>query len=84
MVELKTELLECLNEKLVQCIISNPKNKELAKKIQVRPMRIKDKLMFQFAAYTQKQVFHENLDEELAVERILEYMEKSCRRENKL
>ena len=29
MVELKTELLECLNEKLVQCIISNPKNKEL-------------------------------------------------------
>jgi len=74
MVELKTELLECLNEKLVQCIISNPKNKELAKKIQVRPMRIKDKLMFQFAAYTQKQVFHENLDEELAVERILEYM----------
>ncbi len=76
MVELKTELLECLNEKLVQCIISNPKNKELAKKIQVRPMRIKDKLMFQFAAYTQKQVFHENLDEELAVERILEYMEE--------
>lgn len=76
MVELKTELLECLNEKLVQCIISNPKNKELAKKIQVRPMRIKDKLMFQFAAYTQKQVFHENLDEELALERILEYMEE--------
>lgn len=76
MVELKTELQECLNENLVQCMISNPKNKELAKKIQVRPMRIKDKLMFQFAAYTQKQVFHENLDEKAAVEKIMEYMDE--------
>ena len=74
MVELKTELQECLNENLVQCMISNPKNKELAKKIQIRPLCIKDKLMFQFAAYTQKQVFHENLDEEVAVEKILKYM----------
>lgn len=74
MIELKAELQECVNENLVQCIISNPKNKEGMKKIQIRPLLLKDKLIFQFAAYTEKQVFHENLEAEAAIERILEYM----------
>ena len=76
MEELKDILEQYLDENLQQIIISNPKSKDGVNKVHIRPVLLQEKLMFQFAAYTQKQVFHENLPKKEAVERILAYMEE--------
>ena len=44
-------------------------------KIHIRPVLLQNQLMFQFAAYTQKQVFHENLAKQEAVEKIISHLE---------
>lgn len=74
--ELKKELEGCLNDNLQQIIISNPKNKGGVNKIHIRPVLLQNKLLFQFAQYTQKQVFHENLEASAAVDKILADMEE--------
>ena len=73
--ELKEELRKNLNSNLIQIVISNPREKSSARKIQVRPVELKCQLLFQFAVYDGKQVFHQNLDEAKACDQILEYME---------
>lgn len=75
MSEIKEELLDNLNQNLIQIVISNPREKSSARKIQVRPVELKGQLLFQFAVYDGKQVFHQNLEANDACSQILEYME---------
>ena len=66
---LLTKIKENLNEQMLLLTISNPRKAEEIKKYNIRPILIKDKLVFQSAAYTKTQVFHKNLSkQELAAE----------------
>lgn len=79
--KLEEILLQILNENLTQIVISGPKkngsseSEELIKKIQIRPVLIRRQLMFQAAEYTRKQVFHQNLLKEEAVEYVKKAMD---------
>ena len=51
MEELRVQLEEFLTDRLYQVIVSNPKYKEGAFKVKVRPVMVKDKLEFQKTIY---------------------------------
>lgn len=78
--KLEAVLLRILNENLTQITISGVKKAvaseegERIQKIQIRPILIKEQLMFQAAGYTEKQVFHSNLSREEAISFIKEKM----------
>lgn len=78
--KLEAVILKILNENLTQITISGikkavmPKEQEEIQKIQLRPILIKERLLFQAACYTEKQVFHSNLSREEAVSFIKEKM----------
>ncbi|MBR5788592.1 MAG: SAM-dependent methyltransferase [Lachnospiraceae bacterium] len=61
-------------------IISNGKTKGGVNKIHIRPILLKEKVLFQAASYTEKQVFHENLTKEETINKIIALMEeyKQC------
>lgn len=67
---------ECLNENLIQMIISNRRKSGMIRKVTVRPCLIAKQVCFQFAIYDEKQVKHKNLDAAKSLEEIQEYMEK--------
>ena len=62
MEELKKVLASLLSEKLYQIIISNPRQKAGAFKIKVRPVMVKEQVVFQQTVYEGTKVFHDNLD----------------------
>ena len=76
MIEIKKELQNHLDQNLIQIVISNPREKSNGKKIQIRPIELKKQLLFQFAVFSGKQVFHQNLEANEACDQILEYMEQ--------
>lgn len=67
---------QIINEELVLCIISNPRQKGGATKINVRPLSLRGETVYQFASYTAKQVAHENVGKEKAVERLGQEMQQ--------
>ena len=71
----KEILTGCMNEQLAKIIISGPRKKEGVRKIEIRPILLKEKLMFQASAYTEKQVQHYNLTEAECYEKIAEWTE---------
>lgn len=76
--KLETVLLRILNENLTQITISGVKKAVIpekdgnVQKIQIRPVLIKEQLLFQVASYTEKQVFHNNLSKEETISFIKE------------
>ncbi len=54
------EIKNYLDQELIGITISNPRKSEEIKKYNIRPVIIKNELVFQIAAYTKTQVFHEN------------------------
>lgn len=76
MEELKKALASLLSEKLYQITISNPRQKAGAFKIKVRPVIVKEQLVFQRTVYEGTKVFHENLDRQMAIDEIIRYMEQ--------
>ena len=60
MEELKILLQKILNKDLQQIILSNSRNPEQIQKIKIRPVLIRDELLFQETRYKGTQVFHEN------------------------
>lgn len=74
--ELRKYLEEILNETLYQIIISNPRNKGGAFKVKIRPVLVKDKLLFQETLSKDTRVYHENLEQQEAVDKVLFYMEQ--------
>lgn len=69
-----------LNKELVQIIMSNPRTKGGIVKIQIRPVLLKDKLMFQASEYYEKKVQHRNMDEM----QILTYIEEKMKQMRQL
>lgn len=73
--ELRLLLEENLNKDFISAVLSNPRDKEAATKIKVRPILHKDELLFQVETFRNRQAFHENLKPEDAKEGILKCME---------
>jgi SAM-dependent methyltransferase len=68
-----TALLEdTVDSGLYQIILSNPRHKEKAFKIKIRPVMLKGNLIFQQTAYVDTKVFHENYDRDAMISRIEE------------
>ncbi|MEG0961358.1 MAG: SAM-dependent methyltransferase [Lachnospiraceae bacterium] len=76
MEKLQELLYKYLNENLVQMIISNPRNREKAGKINLRPVLVKDVLMFQASEYQDKKVYHSNWNQKKTAEQVVLWMEE--------
>ena len=75
MEELRTLLKDNLNKEFLSAVLSNPRDKEMASKVKVRPLLHKDQLVFQVETFKNNQAFHENLDAGRAAERLFEHMQ---------
>lgn len=75
MEEIRKILAESLNIDLIGATLSNPRKKEEAVKVKVRPVLIKDVLFFQCETHKNNQVFHENYEYEQACSVLAEDME---------
>lgn len=71
MEKLEKLLQEVLNEKLIQIIMSNTKDREKISKVKLRPLLLNGGLMFQETSYVKEKVYHKNLKKEEAVEQIV-------------
>ena len=70
--ELYTYLTQILSNSIDKCIISHPKSKtEPYKKIAIH----KKNSYFQFEKYTEKQVFHENINESDLLQKCMELID---------
>ena len=76
MEEIRAILAQCLTIDLISGILSNPRQKGGVTKGKIRPMLVKEQLIFQLETFQNNQAFHENLNTEEAEKRILEYMEQ--------
>ncbi len=71
MEQLVKVLNDGINENLYQMILSNPRDRESAEKIKIRPVLVKGNLEFQQTSYIGTKVFHENLKKEELVKKVL-------------
>lgn len=70
---------ETVDDGLYQIILSNPREKEGASKIKIRPVMIKGRLLFQQTIYRGTKVYHENLDRDEAIRHIGAALENAFR-----
>lgn len=76
MEELRSAISEIANERVLKLVVSNKCNKELKyNKINFFLKENNKKEYYQIEKYTDKQVFHENIDVEDLEEKLLEYVE---------
>ncbi len=68
-------LQETFSDRLKQVILSNSKDKEKVSKVKIRPVLLKDKLVFQESAYIGTKVFHENYPETEIIDKTADYMQ---------
>lgn len=79
MEELRNRLADFLPERLYQIIISNPRRKEEAFKVKVRPIMMKGSICFQETISKGTQVFHDNYEKDGMLDRLVRYMEEDFR-----
>lgn len=72
--EVRALLSETVNSGLYQIILSNARNREKAFKVKIRPVMLRDRLMFQETVYQGTQVFHENYRDLEMIPRIGNYL----------
>lgn len=68
------KLEESLNEQLLKITISNPRKAEEIRKYSIRPVMLKNTVVFQVEKHTKTQVFHENLDKQQMMDRLKEIL----------
>ena len=73
--ELRQLLQENLNIEFISAVLSNPRNKDGASKIKVRPLMKDEKLLFQLEVFQNNQAFHTNAEAGETVSLILGHME---------
>ena len=73
--KLKELLQDNLNIELCSAVLSNPRQKEAAEKIKVRPLLQKEKLLFQIETFRNHQAFHRNVEPEEACKLLQKAME---------
>ena len=75
MEEIKNYISEMNSEQLIKVVISNKVNKEVKyNKITILLKEVKNRKFYQVEKYTDKQVFHENIDVEDLENKLLEYI----------
>ena len=79
MEELKILLQKILNKDLQQIILSNSRQPEQIQKVKIRPVLIREELLFQETAYRGTQVFHENFPAEQMTDRICTALQEQFR-----
>ena len=77
--DLHTYLSELCNERLYQMILSNPREKDGISRIKIRPVMVKQELMFQETCFQGTQVFHKNYQAGDMVSLVERYMEDKFR-----
>lgn len=70
---------ELIGDGLCQVMVSNPVDKTKGSKIKIRPVLLKDMLMFQETLYRDNKVFHSNHTAEEIKKRLLFYLEDNFR-----
>lgn len=73
--KLKGKLNQYINVNLKEIIISNARKKEGTTKVKVRPILIKNDLMYQVSSFKGKQVFHENEDAKVLIEKCVDWLQ---------
>lgn len=65
MEEIKKCIEDCISsaDEIRAIILSNPKNKETILKMKIRPVLVKDKLMYQAESFIGTKAFHDNLEQ---------------------
>jgi SAM-dependent methyltransferase len=84
--QLQALLEDTVDSGLYQIILSNPRDKEKAFKIKIRPVMLKDNLTFQQTMYVGTKVFHENYERSEMIARIVDFITddfKQCEVEHK-
>ena len=79
MEELKILLQKILNKDLQQIILSNSRYPEQTQKVKIRPVLIREELLFQETAYRGTQAFHENFTAEQLTDRICTALQEQFR-----
>ena len=79
MEELKILLQKILNKDLQQIILSNSRHPEQTRKVKIRPVLIREELLFQETAYRGTQAFHENFTAEQLTDRICTALQEQFR-----
>ena len=74
MTELRRMLDETINDGLEQIILSNPIDRESGSKVKIRPVLIKEELLFQETLYRGTKVFHANYSAKEIKERMISYL----------
>lgn len=77
--ELTEQLEYFLDEGLEQAVLSNPCDKETIQKAKVRPMLVRQNLVFQVEEFRGKQAFHKNLEKTDAVRYLCELLDGTFR-----
>ena len=75
MEELREALSDFLSDRLYQIIISNPRSKEGAFKVKIRPVMVRESICFQETIWKGTQVFHENYGKNEMLDKLLLHME---------
>lgn len=68
-------LQDTFSDRLRQVILSNSKDKERISKVKIRPVLLKEGIVYQETAYIGTKVFHENFSAADMIKRTMEYME---------
>lgn len=75
--ELIKAVNEIIEEEIIKIVISNKMNKDVKyNKITFILKETKEKQYYQIEKYTDKQVFHENIDVDILEEKLMEYMQE--------
>lgn len=77
MTDIKEFLDKYTDRDLKRILISNPRESGGTLKMQVRPIQVKDKILFQMTRTIGTQEFHENLEKDVLVSKLQEEMEKN-------
>lgn len=72
--KLKEKLSAYINVNLKEIIISNARNKEGITKIKVRPVLLKQDVVYQVSSFKGKQVFHENVSPDVLAEKCVVWL----------
>ncbi len=75
MEKLKDVFQRMLNVDLIQMTLSNSRDADRAGKVKIRPVLLKDQVLFQETIYRGTQVFHKNHTDRELLPRLMEYME---------
>ena len=76
MEDLKKAISEIIKEDIIKIVVSNKMNKDVKyNKIAFILKENKKKQYYQIEKYTDKQVFHENIDKDILGEKLLEFIE---------